>query len=164
MAALKPEFKEEQKFTQWWLWVLLILVYLSPFLANLKNIIEDGFRETFSNAIFNHIITLGLVIVLLLLLKLTTKVNARGIQVRYFPFITKEFQWKDIESAKVIKYKFGEILGWGLRFRTFYGTVYNVRGYYGVFIKLKNGKKYLIGTQKESELKKAVKKFNDCSG
>lgn len=53
---------------------------------------------------------------------------------------------------KVINYGF--VGGWGIRLWTKYGTVYNVSGNKGLFIKLKNGKTMVIGTQKSQELEK----------
>lgn len=40
----------------------------------------------------------------------------------------------------------------GIRFGSKYGTAYNMKGNYGLAIKLKNGQKFLIGTQKVEEL------------
>ena len=73
---------------------------------------------------------------------------------RFFPFVKKEFQWSEIQKSKVVNYGF--VGGWGIRLFTKYGTVYNIRGNKGLAIELKNGKKYLIGTQKEEEMKKFI--------
>lgn len=63
---------------------------------------------------------------------------------------------KDIKSAKVVNYGF--VGGWGIRLWTAYGTVYNIKGNKGLAIELFNGEKFLIGTQKENELKIIVEK------
>lgn len=56
---------------------------------------------------------------------------------------------------------YGFVGGWGVRLWTAFGTVYNVRGKMGLAIKLKDGTKFLIGTQKEMELKSVIiKKYN----
>ena len=63
---------------------------------------------------------------------------------------------KDIEEAELIKYGF---VGYGIRLSIKYGSVYNVKGDKGLRITLKNGKKYLIGTQTPDNLKGVVKKL-----
>lgn len=58
-------------------------------------------------------------------------------------------------GAKLKKQPFvnyGFVGGWGIRPWTRYGTVYNTRGQEGLAIELKNGKKFLIGTQNQAEL------------
>jgi len=152
-------FKEEQKFKQWWLWLLLtlsaitsiILVYQQLFSKN--NFIKHNLDES-QVLIFCAVIIFT--IILFSILKLTTTINQSGIYIKYFPFINKEIAWNDIKSAEVIKYNF--VGGWGIRLLTKYGTVYNVKGNKGLAIELKNGKKLLIGTQKEEELKNIITK------
>lgn len=74
----------------------------------------------------------------------------------FFPFVKKTTKWTDMKKAEVINYGF--VGGWGIRLRTKYGTVYNIKGNKGLAIELLNGKKYLIGTQKETEMYEIVKK------
>ena len=103
------------------------------------------------------IIVIGFV-VLLYLLTLKTDIDSDKIAIKFGPFVNKSWQWSDIDSAEVITYKF--VGGWGIRLWTRYGTVYNVKGYKGLALQLKNGKKLLIGTQKEEELKNFVHSIN----
>ncbi|MCO4822597.1 MAG: hypothetical protein KC469_11050 [Flavobacteriaceae bacterium] len=74
----------------------------------------------------------------------------------FFPFVKKRVHWKEIKSAEIVNYGF--VGGWGIRLWTKYGTVYNTKGNTGLAVVLLNGKKFLIGTQKASELNKLVKK------
>jgi hypothetical protein len=76
----------------------------------------------------------------------------------FFPFVKKRIDWKDVKSAEVLDYGF--VGGWGIRLWTAYGTVYNVKGTKGIAIELLNGKKFLIGTQKETELREILEKIN----
>ena len=50
-------------------------------------------------------------------------------------------------------------VGYGIRLGSKYGTVYNMKGNRGLAIELNNGKKFVIGTQKEMELKNVVEKM-----
>ena len=151
-------FKEKQKFTQWWLWVLLIGILMIPSYGIYKQIIMgeqfgDNPLPNFGLIIF--FIFMLAFIVFFWMLQLTTIINDESIQMKYFPFSNKEIKWADIESAEVIDYGF--VGGWGVRIGTKYGTVYNTSGKIGLALQLKNGKKLCIGTQKEKELIKVIK-------
>ena len=66
-------------------------------------------------------------------------------------------KWYEIEKADVVNYGF--VGGWGIRPWTKYGTVYNIRGNKGLAIALFDGQRFVIGTQKEAELKKILLKL-----
>jgi hypothetical protein len=153
------KFKEQQKFTQWWLWVILIVIGFLPIIGIYKQLIIG---ENFGSKPMTNI-ELGLVsllvfgvIALFWLIKLETEINSNEIRMRFFPFIKKKVLYKDIKNAKVVNYGF--VGGWGIRLWTAYGTVYNIKGNKGLAIELLNGEKFLIGTQKENELKIIVEK------
>ncbi len=93
---------------------------------------------------------------LFFIMKLKTTINTNGIQISFFPFTKKKVLWSEIKNIKVMNY--GIVGGWGIRLWTKYGIVYNMRGNKGLAIELKDGKKFLIGTQKEAELKTVVEK------
>ncbi|MGB3144528.1 MAG: hypothetical protein WBB24_10495 [Maribacter sp.] len=157
-------FKETQKFTQWWLWVLLLL----PVFIFMFQLIEPIFLSDANNSgnlslsiilpsgIWYGIMGYLLVLLFFLFSKLETKITADQIQLKHLIFVKKSFRWKDIEAAELIRYGF---VGYGIRLSIKYGTVYNVKDNKGLRITLKNGKKYLVGTQKPEELEVVVKKL-----
>jgi len=158
---MKTEFKEEQKFTQWWLWLILIPIGVLPIFGIYKQMILG---EMFGDKPMSD---LGLIIFsvfifsligLFLIMKLKTSIDKNGIQMNFFPFTKKRIEWNEIKNTKVVNYGF--VGGWGIRLWTKYGTVYNMRGNKGLAIELKNGKKFLIGTQKETELNNVVEKMS----
>lgn len=157
---LKIEFKEEQKFTQWWLWLILIGIGLIPIIGIYRQLVKG---EVFGNnpmsdsgLIFFALCTFGLLI-LFRFVRLKTEIDQREIRMRFTPFTRRQVKWSDVQSAQVVNYGF--VGGWGIRLWTKYGTVYTTKGNKGLAIRLKNGKKFLIGTQKESELNKIIKKM-----
>jgi len=87
-------------------------------------------------------------------MELRTNIDNERIKIIFFPFTNKEIKWEQIEQVKVINYGF--VGGWGVRFGTKYGTIYNTSGRFGLALKLKNGKKLCIGTQNEKELNKLI--------
>lgn len=154
---MSTHFKERQRFTQWWLWLILIGIGILPILAIYTKLIigTDFGTNPMSNwgVVLFSLLIFG-IIGLFLIMKLKTEINANGIRMNFFPFIKKTVSWKEIKSVKVISYGF--VGGWGIRFGTRYGTVYNIKGNKGLALELKNGKRFLIGTQKEKELKSFI--------
>ncbi len=151
------QFKEEQKFTQWWVWVILGGIGLLPLILNYELLFskqEFGDR-TISDWVFVvfSVVVFGLIF-MFLAMKLKTKIDTIGIEMKFSPFVSKKIRWNNIKSAEVINYGF--VGGWGIRLWTQYGTVYNIRGNKGLAIELFDGKKFLIGTQKENELATAI--------
>ncbi|WP_037373520.1 hypothetical protein [Salinimicrobium xinjiangense] len=139
----RESFREVQKFTQWWLWLLLlslgiILIYNQA--ANLGALI------------------LVVISLLFLSLRLITEVDKKGIKFHYFPFLKRAYKWQEIASAQVVDYGFAG--GWGIRLYTPYGTIYNVKGSKGLAVELKNGKKFCLGTQKPEALQKLLSSIN----
>ena len=150
-------YKERQKFNQFWLWLILIGLGLIPIYGIYKQLIlGEQFGNTPLSDLELIILTVFIfaLIALFAIIRLDTEINENEIRVHFFPFIKRHVNWEDVKSAEEIKYRF--VGGWGIRFSTKYGTVYNIKGNKGLAIKLKNGKKILIGTQKEEELKKIV--------
>lgn len=150
---MKIIFKEKQKFTQWWLWTLIIGAALIPAYGVYKEtIIENNASPSFELIV---ILVFALAFITFFwVLELRTEINKDEIKVRFFPFITKVVKWDDIKSAQIKNYGF--VGGWGIRLSTKYGTVYNTKGDKGLTLELKNDKKLCIGTQKEKELKKVI--------
>jgi hypothetical protein len=84
------------------------------------------------------------------MLKLQTSITKDEIRISYPPLAKKQIRWSEVEKAQIVKYS--PFIGYGLRIWTPYGTVYNVKGNRGLSLILKNGKKYMVGTQRHREL------------
>lgn len=158
---MKIEFKEEQKFTQWWLWLILIGIGILPIIGIFKQFM---FQEKFGD---KPISDLGLIVLcmsifgliaMLWFVRLNTEIDQHEIRINFFPFVKKRIKWKEVKHAEIVNYGF--VGGWGIRLWTKYGTVYNTKGDKGLAIELQNGKKFLIGTQKATELSKIIEKVD----
>ncbi|HLV15018.1 MAG TPA: hypothetical protein VKY41_07545 [Xanthomarina sp.] len=156
---MKIYFKEEQKFSQWWLWLFLIGLGNIPIFGIYKQFILG---EKFGD---NPMSDLGLVlfsififaiIALFWFMHLKTEIDEKGIRVDFLPFVKKCFLWTDLKSVKIINYKF---VGYGLRYSSMHGTVYNTKGDKGMSLELFDGRKYVIGTQKDEELQEILNKI-----
>lgn len=153
---MKIQFTEKQKFTQWWLWLILVGIGIIPIIGLYEQIIlkqlfgdnpmSDLGLITFSLFVF-------MIIALFSIIKLETQITEKEIRMLFFPFVEKKIEWNEIEEIEIIKYG---ISSSGIRISPKYGTVYKIRGNYGLFIELRNGEKILIGTQKENELRETI--------
>ena len=149
-------FSEKQRFTQWWIWALLIAVNAVTIYGIVQQII---FKIPFGNnpspdfaLLLVSLIPIGIA-VLFYTLCLETEITEQAIRFKFYPLVSsKTIQLEDIHKVYVRKYApIREFGGWGYRV-SLNGTAYNVRGNQGLQLELKNGKKILIGTQKPTEL------------
>lgn len=157
---MRTTFKESQRFLQWWLWVLLIGTSILPLYGLYKQmVLGEPFGANPSSDIGLIIICLLVigVVILFIFMRLDTTMDESGIHIKYIPFLSKRIAWSEVKSAKVLNYGF--VGGWGIRIWTKYGTVYNTAGNKGLALELHNGKKMVIGTQKEAEMEAALAQF-----
>ena len=153
-------FKEEQRFTQWWLWLGIISLGMCFIFGTIQQIF---FNIPFGN---NPMSNSGLILFLLFyiifavifgLLKLETKINETGIYYRFYPIHIKfkSIKWEKVKVTQVIKYRpifnYG---GWGIKHGSF-----TVKGNIGIQLTLINGKKILIGTQKKIEATQVLETY-----
>ena len=145
---MKYLFEENQKFTQWWLWVILLsfpIISFGPFDENAINI--------------NYVLIGFAIPFLFYLFELRLKVSAEGLHFQFFPFHFKShiIKLEDIDKFKALEYSpLKEYGGWGIKYG-FKGKAYNVSGNKGVKIFLNNGTNIMFGSKKNNELAKALK-------
>lgn len=143
-------FKETQRFTQWWLWLILLSALGLPFILFYQEMDEGGEPNMM---VILVIFIFGIALLAFFrIMRLRTEIDSEKIFIHFYPIMRKTIHWKDVQSAEVIDYGF--VGGWGIRYFTKYGTVFNIKGRKGLALVLKNKKKYLIGTQKKEELEK----------
>lgn len=143
-------FEENQRFTQWWLWVILLSFPIMSF---------GPFDEKDIN--YTHVLIGAALPLLFYFFQLRIKVNREGLHYQFFPFHLKSYTIKteEIEKIESLQYKpLAEYGGWGIKYG-FKGKAYNVSGNKGVKIFLKNGTNILFGSQKHNELANALKKI-----
>ena len=160
-------FTEQQRFKQWWLWLILISINSIFIFGIFKQIIgEQPFGD---KPLSDTGLCIGFGIFLLLTLlfyffKLETIIKTDGIYVRFFPIhiAYKKYAWNTINKSFVREYNaIGEYGGWGIRYGIFgSGNALNVSGNKGLQLVFTNDKKLLIGTNKPQELTEALLKIN----
>lgn len=153
-------FKEEQKFTQ-----PLIIILITISLLVVIGVMVKEYTSESSNMraveIVTVIATTMAAIMPIFFFKLITRIDERGIHYRFFPLHrrTKTILWSEIKLITIRKYDaISEYGGWGLKglLNRKKGKAINVKGNIGIQLEFLNGKKILIGTQKENEAKKVL--------
>jgi hypothetical protein len=159
-------FKEQQRFTQTWLIVLLAISVIIPIVIIINEYLDEN--TTMSSNEF--ILTLGGILVsvtFIFFFQLKTRIDEFGIHYQFFPFhlSMKTIHWKEINTATVRTYDpIGEYGGWGIKGGLFWdkskGKCMNISGDIGIQLVFKDGKKILIGTQKKEEATQVLKTYN----
>ncbi len=161
-------FKEEQRFTQWWLWLILISSLLALVIPIGSQLSTESW--TTSSEEFLRLVLYGgvaglfiiAVLIVLVLSRLKTKITNDGITITYLPLKRKPYHIKvqEIERYEIRKYRAKqEYGGYGFRRRRKSGLAYIISGNIGLQLYLKNGKKILIGTQKKQAFEFAMNKI-----
>lgn len=157
-------FNETQKFDQWFMKLIYFgLVAILLYCLYYWYIAEEAVDKVGANDTTGQLLVIAsivFVLVLFSLFKLTTEIDEIGVHYQFLPFhFSKQtVRWAEMEKCYVRQYSpIREYGGWG--FRTSFGSngkAYNVKGNKGIQIKLKTGKKILIGTQKEKDAQQVI--------
>jgi hypothetical protein len=156
-------FEEQQRFKQWWLWIILIAINGLFIVALYKQIILD---EPFGNNPLSNgglLLVFGLTLLICLLFisfKLTTKITKEGIYVQFFPIHFKPQFYSFVTIQKINTRNYSALMeygGWGIRQGFFgKGKALTTGGNEGLQLEFKNGKKLLIGTRKTDEINRIL--------
>ncbi|SIT91621.1 hypothetical protein [Pontibacter indicus] len=155
-------FREKQRFTQFWLWALLLGLAATMMAGFVYQVLLGG---TFGNrpvsdvplSIIAALIGFGLPF-FFYWVTLTTEVMPGVLQVRFRPFHLKPVRiplhtLRDFE--KVTYNPIHEYGGWGIRWGA-NGKAYSTSGREGVLLRFYNQQPILIGSHRASELLQAI--------
>lgn len=154
-------YSENQRFTQWWIYALTLGVFIFTSYAFIRQVVlNNPFIDNpiSDKALVGSWIT-GLIVTLILLsIRLQTKIKSDGIYIRFFPFMLsyRHYAWDELSACYVRQYSpLGEFGGWGYRFGAG-GKAYNISGNKGLQLVFTNKKRLLIGTQKPLEIESSL--------
>jgi len=158
-------FREEQKFRQSWLLIIITATSALPWIGLIYQIIlghKFGNNPAPDWMVYLIWILFGIGFPLVFFsTKLITEIRQDGIYLKFYPFHRKFkfFSFDEIDSFKEREYRpIREYGGWGIRYG-FGGMAYNVYGNKGIQLVMKNKKKILIGSQKSYEFYKIIQKL-----
>lgn len=152
-------FEEKQRFNQWWLYAIYIMVLIVLITAIYKN--SDGFTNFHSPLLVLLLLAGTIPMAVILYKQLETRIDSEGIRVKFSPlgFSEKFFSWKEIEDCYVRKYSpVAEYGGWGIR-SLGKKKAYNVSGNLGIQIVTRDKKRFLIGTRKPDAARAVIKNY-----
>ena len=102
---MKTTFKEEQKFTQWWIWLFLIVIGVLPVFGIYKQLIlgkKFGDNPMSDQGLIAFTILTFLFIIFFAVIRLETEIDQKEIRIHFFPLVKKRYQWNEVKSAEVI--------------------------------------------------------------
>ncbi|MDX1472493.1 MAG: hypothetical protein R3213_13425 [Flavobacteriaceae bacterium] len=141
-------YSETQRFNQPWLWVLLGLSLFLIVFAFIENLRKPNINHESGLATGVLIAAVFLMLGLMYFFyraRLTTVITGNYIEFEFFPLIRRRLYMDEIQELSIVDYGF--VGGWGIRVWTPYGTVYNIRGKYGLYLKLNSGNGIVFGTK-----------------
>lgn len=165
-------FKETQRFNQWWL-IILVVVVTAIFIYSFVKEYQDAGDNINNKQLISMVLSGGLLLVVFLLifsLCLKTKMDENGISYQFSPIHLKSriIEWSELSKCYVRKYSpISEYGGWGIRgvqrkgfwdFRK-RGMAYNVKGDMGIQLIFKDKGKLLIGTQNPIKAEVVIKNY-----
>jgi len=146
-------YTEKQSFWTWWLILLFGIIWT----VQIQPIYESNWK--IDNSSYVGLGILLIVLLFFLVVRLHTKIDEKGISIRFFPFVRKKtWLWNDIGDMYIQEYSIGDYGGWGYRVGK-NGTAYNTKGKYGLQLLLKNGSRVMIGTQNQDEVQRVIDAF-----
>ncbi|WP_028374464.1 hypothetical protein [Leeuwenhoekiella sp. MAR_2009_132] len=157
-------FREIQRFDQWWLRLLLVVILciaISPLFMNYDTLILSRFE--IASVILSILVILGLFIGFWYIFKLETVIDEKGITYRFVPFhIKSRFRsWSEIKSASVRKYNpIREYGGWGYRISFTKRKALNTKGNKGIQLMFSDGNELLLGTQYPEKIQEILNYYN----
>lgn len=168
----KVLFSEEQRFTQKWLWLLIIgatLVSIVPTVVRICS--QEIMGKPWGNnptetsilllILLFEILVMGGVVLLIYKMKLKVEIKSDGFWFCFPPLARK---WRCIKKEEIASFKVrnyrpvSEYGGWGIK-GSRRNKAYNISGNVGLQLVLKDGRKVLFGTQKSQAIEYAMEKM-----
>jgi hypothetical protein len=146
----RPVFLEDQRFSQWWIWVLLLvpvaisIVTMTFFLARVS---------IWSRQLHALMAALALPLatpILFLAMRMNVVLTGQRLTARFFP-IRRRIELADITSFRVIAYTLRDFGGWGIKWARDRSLVLSVSGNRAIRINRRSGKSLILGTQRPDE-------------
>jgi hypothetical protein len=155
-------FKEEQSYVGTWVMYLILMLEI-PTLVLVSVVVLTGESSEKTGGITALIAVfsiMALVMALIFNIKLETRIDEKGIQYKYFPFVKwRLIEKRKIREAKVVSFSpMTDHGGWGIKGNKT-TKAYTVIGDTGLSIDVGEKKKILIGTQKPKELRDFIENW-----
>lgn len=160
-SSAPPVYREEQRFRQWWVWILVVgpaALAWWPFIRQIVGGEPVGSNPAPDWLVWLIWLLIGVGLPLLFgFVALVLQVTADQVLVNYRPFKRRVIAVRDIEHVQVRIYSaVKEYGGWGIKGWSKDNVAYNVSGNRGVELTLRDGSRVMLGSQKADELAAAI--------
>jgi hypothetical protein len=156
-----PLYHEEQRFRQWWVWILVVAPAALAWWPFIQQIV--GGEPVGQNPAPDWLVGLiwlliGVGLPLLFgITALVLEVTADEVSVNYRPFKRRTIALRDIAQVQARTYNaVKEYGGWGIKGWSKDNVAYNVSGDRGVELTLRDGRRVMLGSQRPDELLAAI--------
>lgn len=154
-------YREEQRFRQWWLWVIVIGPAVLAWWPFMRQIVEG--RPVGQNPAPDWLLWvlwlfIGLGLPFLFgRISLVLEVTDDAVLIRYRPFSRRTIAMADIERLEARTYNaIKDYGGWGVKGWSKARMAYNVSGNRGVELTLGDGQSVMLGSQHADQLAAAI--------
>jgi hypothetical protein len=161
MSTTAPvAFREEQRFRQLWIWILILGVAALQWWGWIQQILlgrpfGDNPGPDWMVWLFWVLFGIGLPL-FFVYLRLVVEVDDQGVGLRYAPLTRRFIRFDEIERCEATDYQpLRQYGGWGIR-GVGSNRAYNVSGSQGVRLYLRSGDVVVIGSQRSKELALAI--------
>jgi hypothetical protein len=157
-----PHFLEEQRFRQFWVYLLLAIPVVIMWWGFLEQIIlgrQWGDRPAPNWVVILTWLLFGIGLPgFFWMLRMNTRVDGTGVEVRWSPIKSgATVAYSEIECHESITYRpIREFGGWGVRWGGKQRRAYNVSGDRGVELFLTDGRSIVVGSERSDELANAI--------
>ena len=154
-------YREEQRFRQWWVWILVVgpaALAWWPFVQQILRGENVGQNPAPDWMVWVIWLLIGVGLPLLFgLVALVLQVTADQVLVNYRPFKRRAIPLGEIAQVEVRTYNaVKEYGGWGIKGWSKDNVAYNVSGNRGVELTLRSGSRVMLGSQRADELAAAI--------
>lgn len=161
-----PSFRESQRFTQIWVWALLLIPAAVLLYNSAAQILLDrpwGDEPPSAGVLLAvNAVWFG-IIFLFAGIRLHTKIDRHGITYRFIPFhqVERHIRWESVSGCSVEEFRYTTMYQFhGIRYRPVHGGwTYSIRGNQWIRIDMRNGKRIFIGTQKPGEVSSIIRRL-----
>ncbi len=169
MSKTDVTYREEQRFRQWWVWIIVLGVGALGWWLLVQQLIlgqplGDEPMPDWAGWLVWAMSGVGLPL-LFWNIRLLTKVTTEQLIISFRPLGRRTICLADIREASVRTYNpIKEYGGWGIKGWSTRNVAYNASGNRGVQLVLGDGRKVMVGSQRPEELARALASARDGLG
>ena len=149
----RPVFVENQRFSKWWVWVLLLIPAAVVVVTCIYFLSRFPSRPA-QALLFPLAVSLAAP-ALMMLMRMNLVISGQAVVARFFP-LRRRIEIAEIASFRVITYTIRDFGGWGIKWARDGTLVLNVSGNRAIRIHRRNGKSLILGTQRPDDFAAAL--------